>query len=816
MPAITGKAIDSYPILHEIFQSGDFVLGEIASVFLFFRFNTNFSKQPSSQLIKEVITVPKNYQDILALAFAVKEINQNPTLLPNVTLGFHIYDAYHNNRMTYRTSLDLLSSQHRLGPNYKCGIQNNLVAIIGGMFSETSLSLASILNAYKVPQFTYGSLDSRMKEKSLFPHLYRMVPNDIHEYTGIAHLLVHFKWTWVGLFTLDYITGERFLQILLPLLSQNHICIAFIEKIVRWKYADGMSELLNPKLYQLSALTESKANVFVLYADPLGMYTLYRYLYMAVLNSPICKVWIVTTQWDFKRSTHHRDWDIQSFQGALSFSVHSKQPPRFRQFLQSVNASWVEQNAFIQDFWENTFNCSLKNANIHEETREGCTGKETLESLPGPFFEMSMIGQSYAVYNAAHAVAHALQPMYEAHSKYRSRVTGGKLLPQNLHAWKLHPFLRRISFNNSAGEVIHFDENQESIAVLDVTNWVVPISVCNDNCYPGYSKKKKEGEPFCCYDCIRCPEGMISKQKDMDACTECSEDHYSNLEQNQCIPKVMSYLSYHEPLGITLILSGISLALITVLVLGIFLKHQDTPIIKANNQGLSYILLISLILCFFCPLLFIGHPERIICLLRQSAVGIVLSVVLSSVLAKTITVVLAFMATKPGSRMRKWVGRRLANCIAFTCSFTQAGICTLWMSIYPPYPDTDMHSLNGKIIVECNEGSASLFYCVLGFMGFLAIASFTVAYLARKLPDTFNEAKFITFSMLVFCSVWLSFIPTYLSTKGKYMVAVEIFCILTSSASLLVFIFFPKCYIIIFRPHLNKRNQLINRGKIPN
>uniref|UniRef100_A0A8D2L7W7 G-protein coupled receptors family 3 profile domain-containing protein n=1 Tax=Varanus komodoensis TaxID=61221 RepID=A0A8D2L7W7_VARKO len=751
-------------------------------------------------------TVPKNYQDILALAFAVKEINQNPTLLPNVTLGFHIYDAYHNNRMTYRTSLDLLSSQHRLGPNYKCGIQNNLVAIIGGMFSETSLSLASILNAYKVPQFTYGSLDSRMKEKSLFPHLYRMVPNDIHEYTGIAHLLVHFKWTWVGLFTLDYITGERFLQILLPLLSQNHICIAFIEKIVRWKYADGMSELLNPKLYQLSALTESKANVFVLYADPLGMYTLYRYLYMAVLNSPICKVWIVTTQWDFKRSTHHRDWDIQSFQGALSFSVHSKQPPRFRQFLQSVNASWVEQNAFIQDFWENTFNCSLKNANIHEETREGCTGKETLESLPGPFFEMSMIGQSYAVYNAAHAVAHALQPMYEAHSKYRSRV-------------------------------IHFDENQESIAyhwslchqtncnssknsrffsIPNLSLQVVPISVCNDNCYPGYSKKKKEGEPFCCYDCIRCPEGMISKQKDMDACTECSEDHYSNLEQNQCIPKVMSYLSYHEPLGITLILSGISLALITVLVLGIFLKHQDTPIIKANNQGLSYILLISLILCFFCPLLFIGHPERIICLLRQSAVGIVLSVVLSSVLAKTITVVLAFMATKPGSRMRKWVGRRLANCIAFTCSFTQAGICTLWMSIYPPYPDTDMHSLNGKIIVECNEGSASLFYCVLGFMGFLAIASFTVAYLARKLPDTFNEAKFITFSMLVFCSVWLSFIPTYLSTKGKYMVAVEIFCILTSSASLLVFIFFPKCYIIIFRPHLNKRNQLINRGKIPN
>ncbi|XP_068121582.1 vomeronasal type-2 receptor 26-like [Hyperolius riggenbachi] len=335
-----------------------------------------------------------------------------------------------------------------------------------------------------------------------------------------------------------------------------------------------------------------------------------------------------------------------------------------------------------------------------------------------------------------------------------------------------------------------------------------PRSRCNERCPPGYRKTQNGNIYVCCYDCIPCSEGEMANVTDSESCFRCPDEEWPDEGKVRCVPRTYDYLSYeNEVLPLVFSFVALIFSFLTIFTFGIFIYYWETPVVKANNRTVSFILLTSILLSFLCVFLFLGRPVDITCMLRQVSFGVFFTISVSCVLAKTVTVCIAFKATKPGSYWRKLVTIKLSNSLVATCSSIQVLICVIWLSTSPPYQEFDMLSYPGIIIIQCNEGSAISFYSVLGYMGILAAVSFLLAFMVRTLPDSFNEAKYITFSMLVFCSVWIAMIPAYLSTRGKCMVAVEIFAILTSSAGILGCIFFPKCYCMVFKPELKSRKN---------
>ncbi|XP_030050692.1 extracellular calcium-sensing receptor-like [Microcaecilia unicolor] len=912
-------------------RDGDIMIGGLVTVEISFPFHLpSFTTVPS--FVVSSYPVLLNYYNFLAFVSAVEEINNSSELLPNLKLGFHIYNPYNNILLMYTAAMGIFSGMDTGIPNYICKTSGPLAVIIEGLPAEHSSQFSSLSKIYHYPQISYTSGNLVMSDEVEFPYFYRTVPSDLHLCAGIVKLLTHFGWTWVGIIASSDENSMRAVQILREGIEQSGGCIEFIETFSQ------SNTLLFQDMKNISEIIhKSSTKVIILYCSK--DYT-EAVSHTSIWEAP-GKVWIMTAEWQFVLPSYFIDR-----KNTLAFTVGKKIIPNFHKFVREVNPSMFPNDSFIEMWWRD-----LCNNQCLKSIQRSCSNDETSAYII--HCDIINSGDSYNVYNAVYSLAHALHDMITSRSgesesffdflpwkASHQRISatavrrglslgtshkdgclsgtdtnelqkmaatqkqiqdefdalqdlsnntqivirpadkgGGIVIMDRSNYVKelhrqitdrnyyilleedptiklqeeikeiLHHYLKNLHFKNALGEEIFFDENGDLSIGYDIISpvflpdgtrikeivgsynpyappeqeftiyekamtWdstfteIPPESRCSPSCLPGFRKLTREGEPVCCYDCIPCPEGEVSNQTDMDACMKCPEEQWPNQKKDVCIPKVITFLTYEEPLGITLTFICIFFIFINTVILGIFIHYKNTPIVKANNQELSYILLISLMLCFLCSLVFLGHPDKVTCILRQTAFGISFSIALSSVLAKTITVVIAFHATKPGSKLRKWMGSRVSFSIVISCSLIQTVLCLVWLFTAPPFPYLNKNSEIGTILTECNEGSIFAFYCVLGYLGLLAAISFIVAFLARNLPDSFNEAKYITFSMLVFCSVWVSFIPTYLSTKGKYTVAVEIFAILASSAGLLGCIFFPKCYVILLRPERNSRECL--------
>ncbi|KAM8769862.1 extracellular calcium-sensing receptor-like [Acanthopagrus schlegelii] len=689
------------------------------------------------------------------MIFAIEEINNDPVVLPNISIGYRILNSCASPTNAVRAALTLASRPEEIDLTSPCPPAISALIAEGG--SSQSLAVAGSLGPFQVPIVSYFSTCACLSDRAKYPSFFRTIPSDYFQAKALAALVKRFGWQWIGAIQSDNDYGRNGILAFIQEVKKLGVCVAFVGTVLRTYSKDKILDVVE-------MIKKSTVRVILAFVPEGDFYPLMK----EVVKQNITGIqWIGSEAWitGIQSSTPEI---YQAFGGALGFVVQKMAIPNLKPFLTGISPYTDPSAAFVRDFWEIMVTDQLQRVNFRDHFGHNV------------FFDVN--GDPPASYD----------------------IINWQLIDGQVQHVTLGHFASDVNGNHR----LSIQEEE----IVWRTGKMVPTSVCSNVCPAGTRKAQIKGKPTCCFDCITCADGTIANSTGSADCTPCPQDYWSNESKDECIPKTIEFLTYHEPMGIVITIVSLLGASLTLATMMVFLHYRETPVIKASNSELSCFLLFSLFLCFLCPLTFLGRPTVWTCMLRHTAFGVTFALCISCVLGKTIVVVTAFKATIPGSKVAGKFGPAQQRIIVCFCTLIQIVICVLWLTLKPPFPDMVFKYSNKKIILECNTGSEAAFYAVLGYIGILAIICLILAFLGRKLPDNFNEAKFITFSMLIFCAVWITFIPAYISSPGKFTVAVEIFAILSSAIGLLLSIFAPKCFIILIKPEKNTKKHVMGKN----
>uniref|UniRef100_A0A8C4E961 G-protein coupled receptors family 3 profile domain-containing protein n=1 Tax=Dicentrarchus labrax TaxID=13489 RepID=A0A8C4E961_DICLA len=815
----------------QLSKDGDIMLGGIFSFHLEWK-NTQDTYMHKPLPLQCTSLNFRGFQYAQVMLFAIEEINNSTDLLPSITLGYKIYDACASIARGVRVALALANGNEGVSvpSEAPCTRPAQVQAIMGETFSSPCMAIATVIGPFHIPLISHFATCACLSDKTKYPSFLRTIPSDYYQSRALAQLVKHFGWTWVGAIRTNDDYGNNGMATFIETAQQLGICLEYSVSVFRTDPPVKIQQIIN-------IIKASTSKVIVTFLSPTELYVIINELAQHNLTG---YQWVGSEAWIFDSETaavdrHH------ILDGAIGLSIPKAHVSGMKEFMLNVKPLNSSSNEMFTEFWETLFSCRFTQSKSSRGNQRECTGHEDVSGVQNSFTDMSLMPIFYNVYKGVYAVAHTLHNILCLNKTCNRKV-------------QLDPFMhiKKIEFQTKEGDEVYFNEYGDPAAKYEIINWQptengivdfvtvglydaslpadkqlnlqnksliwaqnsqqVPVSVCSEKCPPGTRKVLQKGKPICCYDCLRCAEGEISNFTDSITCLRCNADSWSNERRDACVKKEAEFLSYEEIMGALLTAASLFGTCMTAAVAFIFFRYRQTPIVRANNSELSFLLLFSLTLCFLCSLTFIGRPSEWSCMLRHTAFGITFVLCISCVLGKTIVVLMAFRATLPGSNWMKWFGPAQQKLSVLGFTLIQVVICILWLTISPPFPFKNFKKFKDKIILECALGSAVGFWAVLGYIGLMAILCFILAFLARKLPDNFNEAKFITFSMLIFCAVWITFIPAYVSSPGKFSVAVEIFAILASSFGLLICIFIPKCYIILLKPEKNTKKNMMGKG----
>ena len=778
---------------------------------------------------------------IEAITFAIDRINNNPNLLPNVTLGLDIRDYCDTPVLAMKTANDFVKSNYlnELFEGQKDGasrkeltirLQNltaPISAVIGTEDSSSSTLVSSLLQVAGIPTISPFATSEELSSP-YFSAFFRTIPPDGEQAKAMVDIIEHYGWTYIAAVAVDHSYGRYGLRALeREAYDRKTFCIAFSEYFTRSGYKGKIKTIVR----KLKAAENIKVVVLWSNYEPAK-----RFLAEATAQGLEGRTFLISEAIAVI-SPDVLEENSVILKGALGIRPYLFMDEPFEKHLKGITVKDTRSsvNPWWEEFWTNHINCSG-----NPGSKDACDDHAKVDERA-----FSKLHNAFIPYltDAIYALAYALDSMYRCREP-RGLLENGKC-PNTRSIIKPEDtllYLRNVSFEGITGpiqftengdpfassyDIVNFQKQGQHYANVKVGTWMGgttnkltinstlikwsdledtenPMSTCSQSCPPG---TKQTATVSCCWECIKCPIGSISRQYSSANCSQCPEQHMSNEEGTACLPLPVINIQWRDTTAvICTVLTAVGL-FGTCATFVIFLKNQYTPLVKASNRELSFFLLFTIALCFVLTLLHLIRPTTVLCCIVYPWRYFINTACVSVLFLKTNRLVRAFQTDIiPNWFKRYVVDRKRQFLVVFLLNIVEVILTVLWLVLDPPHEHQEIrpqtHVFHTCLPFRTNVGKV-LRTVMFTYFIFLSLLAPIYAFKARRLPENFNEARYIGLSMYVLLISWVSFYPVDSSLEGFYTTIVACATALVTAYGLLLCIFPPKLFVILLHPEQN-------------
>uniref|UniRef100_A0A8C7CH06 Glutamate metabotropic receptor 4 n=1 Tax=Oncorhynchus kisutch TaxID=8019 RepID=A0A8C7CH06_ONCKI len=736
----------------------------------------------------------KGIHRLEAMLFALDRINNDHSLLPNITLGARILDTCSRDTHALEQSLTFVQALiEKDGTDVKClgggapiiTKPERVVGVIGASSSSVSIMVANILRLFKIPQVSYASTAPELSDNTRYDFFSRVVPPDTYQAQAMVDIVKAMRWNYVSTVASEGNYGESGVDAFIQKSREDGgVCISQSVKIPREPKQGEFDKVIR-------RLRENpNARVVIIFANEDDIRRLLQAAKKA--NQTGHFIWVGSDSWGSKISpVLHQE---EMAEGAVTILPKRQSIRGFDRYFISRTLENNRRNIWFAEFWENNFACKLSRHALKKGSGlKKCTNQERI----GKDSNYEQEGKVQFVIDAVYSMAHAL------HNMHRELCPGKVGLCSRMdpiNGTLLLKHIRMLNFAGIAGNPVLFNENGDAPGRYEIYqyqirnrtaeykiigHWTeqlylniramhwpgggrqIPYSICSHPCQAGERKKIVKGIP-CCWHCERC--NGYQYQSDTYSCKMCRFDLRPNENHTACRPIPIVKLEWSSPWAIIPVLISVAGIMATLFVVVTFIRYNDTPIVKASGRELSYVLLTGIFMCYATTFLMISAPDVGICSLRRIFLGLGMSISYAALLTKTNRIYRIFEQGSMSVSAPRFISPASQLVITFSLTLVQLlGVC-IWFGVDPSQAIIDYEDQRtanpdmARGVLKCDISDLSLI-CLLGYSMLLMVTCTVYAIKTRGVPETFNEAKPIGFTMYTTCIVWLAFIPIFFGTS---------------------------------------------------